>query len=531
MATTDEDLTLEDTDRVSGRAALVGNVKAALAVSGAVRSTLGPLGMDKMLIDDDGNTVITNDGATVLETARVEHPTAQLVIETSDSQDKIARDGTTTTILILAELLRNALELTRSGLHPTTIIEGYKRSLEICQNEIPSVAKPLASASDLKKVIATSIGKEIDPSLLDLISRLAIECAESIGSGGVDDERMLVNRLSMEEGSVAETELISGFVTRKQRLDHSMPSHGGPCSVAVIDGGIEIPKLEFEAELEISSLGVLDGFEQRNRQKIHEMVVKLKSLGVGIVILRDGVDDIAHGVLRESGIACFRRFDKEDLDRVAEQTGATISRSVEGLDINQLGSCTSWNQRKVSGVNYLTIYSDVGRGRTLMVRGSTSALREEVIRTFDDALGVAIRAHSPSPMLPGGGSTWSYLANQLKRESTRLTGRSQLAVEGYADALEVIPRVLAENSGLDPTDRVLQLSAAQSERGPWVGFGTNGDELLDLYDVGIVDLRMVVESALSGATEGAISVLRIDDLLWAKVEPSQPDWSGEEDLG
>ena len=216
---------------------------------------------------------------------------------------------------------------------------------------------------------------------------------------------------------------------------------------------------------------------------------------------------------------------------MAEQTGATISRSVEGLDINQLGSCTSWNQRKVSGVNYLTIYSDVGRGRTLMVRGSTSALREEVIRTFDDALGVAIRAHSPSPMLPGGGSTWSYLANQLKRESTRLTGRSQLAVEGYADAIEVIPRVLAENSGLDPTDRVLQLSAAQSERGPWVGFGTNGDELLDLYDAGIVDLRMVVETALSGATEGAISVLRIDDLLWAKVEPSQPDWSGEEDLG
>ena len=528
VTTADDDLTLEDTDRVSGRAALVGNVKAALAVSGAVRSTLGPRGLDKMLIDDDGKIMITNDGATVLETAKVEHPTAQLVIETSKNQDKMARDGTTTTIIILAELLRNALELTRSGLHPTTIIQGYQKSLEICKKELPSLAKPITSASDLNKIIGTCVGKKIDPSMLDLVSKLAIESSESIGEGHVDDERMLVNRISIEEGAVGDTELISGFVTRKQRLDQSMPSRGESCTIAVIDGGIEVPELEFDAELEISSIGVKDGFDQRNREKIIKMVGILSSLGVGIVILRDGVDDMAQNALREAGITCFRRFDKKDLDRVAEQTGAIISRSIQELEADQLGSCTSWSQRKVSGVNYLTIHSDEGRGKTLIARGSSAALREEIIRTFDDALGVAVRVRGPAPMLPGGGSTWSYLANQLRRKSTKLSDRGQLAVEGYADALETIPRVLAENSGQDPVDRVLQLSAAQSTKGPWMGCDINNGSLIDLYDAGIVDLRMVIENGLSGATEGAISVLRIDDLLWAKVEPGQPDWNEEE---
>ena len=528
VTTTDDDLTLEDTDRVSGRAALVGNVKAALAVSGAVRSTLGPRGMDKMLIDDDGKIMITNDGATVLEAAKVEHPTAQLVIETSKNQDKLARDGTTTTIIILAELLRNALELTRSGLHPTTIIQGYQKSLEICRKELHSLAKPIASASDLNKIIGTSIGKKINSSMLDLVSKLAIESSESIGAGHVDDERMLVNRISIEEGAVADTELISGFVTRKQRLDQSMPGRGESCTIAVIDGGIEVPELEFDAELEISSIGVKDGFDQRNREKIIKMVRKLSSLGVGIVILRDGVDYMAQNALREAGITCFRRFDKDDLNRVAEQTGAKISRSIQELEVEQLGSCTSWSQRKVSGVNYLTILSDVGRGKTLIARGSSNALREEVIRTFDDALGVAVRVSGPAPMLPGGGSTWSYLANQLRRKSTKLSDRGQLAVEGYADALETIPRVLAENSGQDPVDRVLQLSAAQSTMGPWMGCDINNGSLIDLYDAGIVDLRLVIENGLLGATEGAISVLRIDDLLWAKVEPGHPDWNEEE---
>ena len=528
VTTTDDDLTLEDTDRVSGRAALVGNVKAALAVSGAVRSTLGPRGMDKMLIDDDGKIMITNDGATVLEAAKVEHPTAQLVIETSKNQDKLARDGTTTTIIILAELLRNALELTRSGLHPTTIIQGYQKSLEICRKELDSLAKPLASASDLTKIIGTSIGKKINSSMLDLVSKLAIESSESIGAGHVDDERMLVNRISIEEGALGDTELISGFVTRKQRLDQSMPGRGESCTIAVIDGGIEVPELEFDAELEISSIGVKDGFDQRNREKIIKMVRKLSSLGVGIVILRDGVDYMAQNALREAGITCFRRFDKDDLNRVAEQTGAKISRSIQELEVEQLGSCTSWSQRKVSGVNYLTILSDVGRGKTLIARGSSAALREEVIRTFDDALGVAVRVSGPAPMLPGGGSTWSYLANQLRRKSTKLSDRGQLAVEGYADALETIPRVLAENSGQDPVDRVLQLSAAQSTMGPWMGCDINNGSLIDLYDAGIVDLRLVIENGLSGATEGAISVLRIDDLLWAKVEPGHPDWNEEE---
>ena len=529
VSSPDEDVTLQDTDRVTGRAALVGNARAALAVAAAVRSTLGPKGMDKMLIDQNGDVLITNDGATVLDTAKVEHPTAKLVIETSITQDKVARDGTTTSILILAELLRNALELSRSGLHPTIIADSYRSAYSLCMEEIDSIARPITSDEDVRNIVSTCIGQKVDSSILDLVCRLALDASESIEVDDPLGERLLVKRVSIEEGAVTDTELISAFVAKKQRFDKSMSNHGGVCSIAIIDGGLEIPEVEFDTELEISSLGIREGFIQRKKEKLERLVSHLESLNVGILAVRDGVDEEAQGMLRRAGINCYRRFDKEDLHRLSEITGATIVRSIETAESVHLGHCDSWEERKVSGVHYLHIFSNYGRGRTLMVRGSTSALRDEVIRTFDDALGVAVRVSGKAPMLPGGGSTWSHLARMLRNEASKHTGKRQLAIEGFADALETIPRVLAQNSGHDPIDRILELSAAQMKSGPWTGFDLMTDNLVSLDSIGVIDLRMVVENALSGATEGAISVLRIDDVLWAKVEPGEPDWNQNDD--
>ena len=529
MSSPDEDLTLQDTDRVTGRAALVGNARAALAVAAAVRSTLGPKGMDKMLIDQNGEILITNDGATVLDTAKVEHPTAKLVIETSITQDRVARDGTTTSILILAELLRNALELSRSGLHPTIIADSYRSAYSMCMKEIASIARPLASDEDVRHIVSTCIGQKVDSSILDLVCRLALDASESIEVDDPEGERVLVKRISLEEGAVTDTELVSAFVTRKQRFDKSMPNRGGSCSIAVIDGGLEIPEVEFDTEFEISSLGVREGFIQRKRKKLQGLVSHLESLDVGILAVRDGIDEEAQSMLRKAGINCFRRFDKEDLNRLSEITGAVIVRSVEIAERVHLGHCDSWEERKVSGVHYLHLASNSGLGKTLLVRGSTPALRDEVIRTFDDALGVAVRVSGAAPMLPGGGSTWSHLARMLRNEASKYAGKRQLAVEGFADALETIPRVLAQNSGHDPIDRILELSAAQTKSGPWTGFDLMTDNLVSLDSIGIIDLRLVIENALSGATEGAISVLRIDDVLWAKVEPGEPDWNQDED--
>ena len=212
MSSPDEDLTLQDTDRVTGRAALVGNARAALAVAAAVRSTLGPKGMDKMLIDQNGEVLITNDGATVLDTAKVEHPTAKLVIETSITQDRVARDGTTTSILILAELLRNALELSRSGLHPTIIADSYRSAYSMCMKEIDSIARPITSDEDVRYIVSTCIGQKIDSSMLDLVCMLALDASESIEVNDPEGERILVKRISLEEGAVTDTELISEIV-------------------------------------------------------------------------------------------------------------------------------------------------------------------------------------------------------------------------------------------------------------------------------------------------------------------------------
>ena len=529
MGTPEEDLTLSDTDRVSGRAALVGNVKAALAVSGAVRSTLGPRGMDKMLIDQDGRVVNTNDGATVLETAMVEHPTARLLIDVSKSQDLIARDGTTTTILILAELLRNSLELTRTGLHPSVIIDGYEKAHAMCLEEIDGISKGITTKKQLNDIISTCIGNKVDSSLLEMIADHASTASESLVGRSIEDERILINRVSMEGGSVKECELVSGFVTRKQRYDHSMPDSGGKSSVAVIDGGIELRELEFDSGLEISTVGFRSDFIARKRERILALVEHLKSLAVDIAILSKGIDDEAHSALQKYGITCFRRFDKEDLERVAEQCGSIIVRSVLELNEDHVGQCDSWSEEKVSKVSYLTISSSKGRGKTFVARGSSTPLRQEIIRMFDDALGVAVRVSGDSPMLPGAGSTWSHLAAVLRRNSSTMHGRTQLAVEGYADALETIPRALAENSGADPIDRIIQLSAAQTKDGAWMGFDVKNNLLVDLQSAGIIDLRIVVETALSGATEGAISVLRINDVLWAKVEPDHPILEESED--
>ena len=218
MSSPDEDVTLQDTDRVTGRAALVGNARAALAVAAAVRSTLGPKGMDKMLIDQNGDVLITNDGATVLDTAKVEHPTAKLVIETSITQDQVARDGTTTSILILAELLRNALELSRSGLHPTIIADSYRSAYSLCMEEIDSIARPITSDEDVRNIVSTCIGQKVDSSILDLVCRLALDASESIEVDDPLGERLLVKRVSVEEGAVTDTELISAFVAKKQKI-------------------------------------------------------------------------------------------------------------------------------------------------------------------------------------------------------------------------------------------------------------------------------------------------------------------------
>tara|TARA_B100000945_G_scaffold77849_1_gene60118 strand:- start:15337 stop:16971 length:1635 start_codon:yes stop_codon:yes gene_type:complete len=529
MVESDQDLALEDTDRIHGRTALVNNVRAASSLASAIRSTLGPKGLDKMLVDGDGSALVTNDGVTVLETANVEHPTARMLIDASSSQDRSARDGTTTTVLLISEMLQNALELVRMGVHPSIIVNGYSLALEESISEISKVSKE-SDERQKSQVVRTSLQGKGDASLCELLAKLAIEAANSlIGIGdGDDSERMLVKRLQIKKGGVMDSSLERGLMLLKSRVDVVTRANSEGGTIAIIDGGLEKPKLEINASIEISNPGTLQDFHSRSQQNMRKQVEHLKSLGVDLLVVRDGIDDEAIPMLTDSGITAYRRFEREDMDLLCRITGSRPIRKADDLSKADLGSYSKRSEERIAEVKH-TLIEGEGGGMTLVVRGSTPEVREEAIRIFDDAIGVAHRLNSRPNVLPGGGAIQAHLARHLRVFSQTQSGREQLAIEAYASAMESIPRILAENAGRDPVEVILSLSADQKEGGAWVGLDLQSGENCDMEEIGVLDTEFVVKNALSGATEAAISVLRIDDVLWARTDPSTPEWEGSED--
>ena len=530
MVESDHDVALEDTDRIHGRTALVNNVKAASSLAGAIRSTLGPKGLDKMLVDGDGSALVTNDGVTVLEKANVEHPTARMLIDASSSQDRAARDGTTTTVLLVAEMLQNALELVRMGVHPSIIVNGYSIALEQSIKEIEEVSRE-SDEEQKSQVVRTSLQGKGDSSICSLIASLAVEAADGLVDleGGDDLERMVVKRLQIREGSVMDSSLVTGLMLLKSRVDATSQENSDGGIVAIIDGGLEHAKLESDASIEVSSLGIMQEFHERSRENMQKQVAHLSSLGVDLLVVREGIADEAITQLTKAGIVAYRRFERSDMDLLSRITGARPVRNVSALGDDDLGTYSKRGEERIADVKHTLIEGD-GGGMTLIVRGSSPAVREEAIRIFDDAIGVAHRLNSRPGVLPGGGAIQSHLARHLRSFSQTQSGREQLAIEAYASALESIPRILAENAGRDPVEVILSLSADQRESGAWIGFDLQSGENCDMGKMGVLDTEFVVKHALSGATEAAIGVLRIDDVLWARTDPSTPDWEGEDEI-
>ena len=535
MVQAEHDVALQDTDRLEGRAALVNNVKAAVALAGAVRSTLGPRGLDKMLVSDDGNCLVTNDGVTVIEAAKVEHPTARLLISASSSQDKSARDGTTSTVILTAELLQNSLELVRMGIHPSVVINGFLLAEREAISELDRVSRKADSTEELKSVISTTLAGKIGESLASNITEIAFDAANLLSDekGGEDLERLRVKRLQVSGGSTADSRLVNGLMIAKTRVDISTPSSSDGGIIAILDGGLENAKLEMDAEIEVSSPGVLKGFHDRSLDKLREEISHLSSLGVDLLIVREGISDDAIPMLTEAGITSYRRFEREDLERLSKITGTRMVRRPIRISEDDLGRFTSRREETVAGITHSVIEGSEGGALTVVIRGTSPQIREEAVRAFDDAMGVSFRVIRDSRIIPGGGAIQTHLARHLRSFALGNPGREQLAIEGYAAALEVIPRTLAENAGLDPIDVVLDLSAAQTsdeEDGHWIGLDAMTGRRSRMDEMGILDPLFVTRHSISGSTEAAISVLRINDVLWAKQDPTTPEWNEEEGL-
>ena len=381
-------------------------------------------------------------------------------------------------------------------------------------------------------IVSTSLAGKIEESTSKILASCALEAAKLLANeeGGDDLERLRIKRLQIDNGKMKNSRLVHGLVLAKTRLDKSTPSFSKNGKIAIVDGELENKKIGLEASIEISDIGALESFHNRDAEKIQQIADHFSSLGVNILIVRDGVTDAAITPLKNAGIITYRRMERDDMELLAKITGSVPIRNPLNISKEHIGKYTNHSEKLIAGVKYTSIEGENKGGMTFIINGTTPEIRSEVKRAFDDALGVAHRLKRDAFILPGGGASHIHLARHLRMYATSQSGREQLAIEAYAAALEIIPRVLAENSGLDPIDTILSLSAAQNndtENGSWIGLDAKTGRNVSMEVAGILDPLFVAKHALSGATEAAISVLRIDDVLWAKQDAQTPDWQNE----
>ncbi|MCH1541305.1 MAG: hypothetical protein L7S56_07765 [Candidatus Poseidonia sp.] len=525
---------LQETTRSTGREALRNNITAAMALAGAVRTTLGPLGQDKLLLDDEGRTMVTNDGVTVLESAKVEHPVAKMLINTSTTQDRIARDGTTSAVLFAAELLQNAWELVLQGVHPSAIGRGYRLAEATCREHFQNLT--LDASKELQhRATHTSLAGKIHANMQNRLAGLALEAASAVlmeGPNGPVADPTRVKILTQTGGGMEQSHLVTGLVLAKKRVSDGMPKHLKAGKVALIDGGLERREMMSDVTLNVTGTGVLESFREKEYAMLLEQVKHIKSLGITLLACKEGIDDDMHQALSDAGIQTYRRVARSDLDLLARGTGATLSLNIRGLHSSDLGAFISSKNERWNGVMHWIVETEEG-GATFIAQGSTNEVVGEVERCFADALGVACQLLEEPLLLPGGGATQIALARHLRRHAETIPGREQLAVEAFADALEVIPRVLAENAGLDPLDTLLQVVAKQSnhdgELAHCIGLDVVARRPANMVEQGVLEPLRITRQALAGATEAALSVLRIDDVLWAKQDAAIPEGVLDED--
>ena len=524
MVQQDQDRVLADTERTAGRTALRNNVAAAVALSNAVRSTLGPKGLDKLLVGGDGTSLVTNDGVTVLESAKVEHPTAKMLISTSRAQDDEVRDGTTSTVVLTAELLVNALELVDRGVHPTIIASGYRMCGPVVEQTLDEIAMPADESASLASV-KTSLAGKGDAGLQSRLAELAHAAAQATGTGEVEHTRVLTDC----RGSIKDSELISGIILVKTRVHREMELKSKPGRILILDGGIEKRRPEIDASLKITNTGAIDAFHARERAGLQARIDSLKSANIDCLVTRDGIEEEAHAMLAAAGILAYRRVERPEIEHLCRATGARPVFDVDDIQDEDVGEFASIREEKWHGVEHAIFEGSQSQGVTVVLRGSTAMRLEEAERAFNDALGVACQLIREPKLLPGGGATQIALARRLRRHAETIPGREQMAIEGFAAALESIPRILAANAGMDPIDELLRATAAQADAdSAWQGLDINSGQMTHMGKASIVEPLSVTRHAIAGATEAAISVLRIDDVLWAKQDAQTPDWQTED---
>ncbi|BAI60708.1 thermosome [Methanocella paludicola SANAE] len=511
----------EGSSRTRGRDAQGMNLMAARAVAEAVRTTLGPKGMDKMLVDSLGDVVITNDGVTILKEMDIEHPAAKMIVEIAKTQDDEVGDGTTTAVVLAGELLKRSENLLDQDVHPTVIAAGYREAASKAREILDSLAYPVTLKDEglLKKFAITAMsGKGAEAAG----EKLADLCVRSIKAVVDEDGKVDVDDIKVEKkvgGTIGDSELIQGLVIDKERIHPNMPKTVKNAKIALLDTPLEIEKTEIDAKIEITSPDQLQSFLDQEEKMLKTMVDKIKATGANVVFCQKGVDDLVQHYLAKNGIMAARRVKESDLKKLAKATGAKVSNSIDELAKDDLGVAGLVEERKIGDENMIFVEQCKDpKAVSLILKGGTEHVVDELERAVHDALRVVGVVVEDKKYVAGGGSTEVELALRLKEFASTVGGREQLAIEAFAESMEIIPRTLAENAGLDPIDTLVDLRSkheGKNKDGKNFGINVFTGEAVDMKKEGVVEPLRVKTQAISGASEAAVMILRIDDVIAA----------------
>jgi thermosome len=514
----------EGTTRSRGKEAQRNNIMAARVVGEVLKTTLGPRGMDKMLVDSLGDITITNDGAAILNEIDVEHPAAKMMVEIAKTQDDMVGDGTTTTVVLASELLKKAEELLDQNIHPTLLVSGYRKAAQKAIEIIEKVAVPV-DIDDRKmmlKVALTSMSSKAVGAARDHLAEIAIDAVRQIAEQRGDkmiadiDNIQLVKKTGK---SLLETELIRGIIVDKEVVHPGMPKKKDNAKIALLDSALEIEKTEISAEIRIRDPTQMKAFLDQETSMMSDMVQKIKASKADVVFCQKGIDDMVQHFLAKEGIIAARRVKESDMEKLSRATGAKIVSDLDDLKASDLGMAGIVEERRIGDDKMLFVEKCKDpRSLAVLIRAGLERMVDEAERAMTDALSVVSDVIENNKVVAGGGAVEIEVAKELRKYATKVGGREQLAVEAFADAVEVIPRTLAENAGLEPIDVLVDLrSAHEKEEGKFKGINVFTGKTMNSIEEGVIEPISVKEQAIKSAAESASMILRIDDVITAKA--------------
>jgi thermosome len=518
----------EGTKRERGKGAQGNNIMAARAISDAVKSTLGPKGMDKMLVDSMGDVVVTNDGATILKEIDVEHPAAKMIVEVAKSQDEECGDGTTSAVVLTGELLKYAGDLLDQNIHPTVICGGYKLASVKAKDVLNKLAIDIKAGDKktLKNIAMTSMASKGASSEKDILADVVVDSVTSVaekisGKTVVDLDNIQIQK--KQGGGIANTEIIKGIILDKERVHDGMPKQVKNAKIALINAALEVKKTEVDARIQIQDPTQLQAFLDEEEGMLKKMVERVKKSGTNILVCQKGIDDIAQHYLAKEGIYAVRRAKKSDMEKLAKATGAKVVANLDGLSTKDLGYAGSVEEIKI-GDDKMTFVTDCKNPKavSILIRGTTEHVVDELERGLHDALSVVKVALEDGKMTAGGGAAAIAIAMSLRDYAPSVGGREQMAIEAFANAIEVVPKTLSENAGLDPIDMMLEIRSAHKRGQKYSGINVLKGKVDDMLKNNVIEPLRVSMQEIEASSEAATMILRIDDVIASKGGGAPP---------